>query len=508
MSVLGLLAVIGCIGWNVSSQWRGSTVDLKKMAQLPAASAAITGWLIFHGHSVRAISDANWRFLALQATVAIVLGAARGPSMALFERNGYLAFRYPATSAVLWIVLGAIGVALAWRAGADGARLATGTNAVMLVLSLSQLAELAVVAPRAMASPIPFATATKGRSGESTAAGGRSARHERRTRRDLAVGDAPGERHQEVEQGEPPSAAEDLREPAISATGLAGVAETGLITLYNRGSEARRPDRLLCDPLAARLVTSMDYPFSERFGTPDQSHVLRARQFDQQAGCFLVEHPYGTVVALGEGLETQLWRVDNGTLHWVSVDLPEIIALRRQLLPVHPRTRLIACSALDPSWTASIESANGVLILAQGLLMYLTPADVDGFFEMAGQRLPGATIVFDTIPAWAATRTGHRQSAAYRMPPQPWGTGPHGVRQIRRRHPGITGVRFLPAPRGRGLAWGVAYPAATRLPLTRGLLPMTVVFTSSPCPAGWYQHPAPDKMTVPAPNNRARRGTS
>ncbi len=49
--------------------------------------------------------------------------------------------------------------------------------------------------------------------------------------------------------------------------------------------------------------------------------------------------------------------------------------------------------------------------------MYLTPADVDGFFEMVAQRLPGATVVFDTIPAWAATRTGHRQSAAYRMPP-------------------------------------------------------------------------------------------
>jgi hypothetical protein len=141
--------------------------------------------------------------------------------------------------------------------------------------------------------------------------------------------------------------------------------------------------------------------------------------------------------------------------------------------------------------------------------MYLTPADVDGFFEMVGQHLPGATIVFDTIPAWAATRTGHRQSAAYRMPPQPWGTGPRGVRQIRRRQPAITGVRFLPAPRGRGLAWGVAYPAATRLPLTRGLLPMTVVvFTSSPCPAGWYQHRTPDKVPVPAPNNRALGGTS
>jgi hypothetical protein len=119
----------------------------------------------------------------------------------------------------------------------------------MLLLSLSELAELAVVAPRAMASPIPFAAATKGRSGESTAVDGRPARHERRTRRDLAVGGgAPGERHREVDEGDPPSGTDGLREWAISATGLAGVAETALITLYNRGSEARRPDRLLDDP--------------------------------------------------------------------------------------------------------------------------------------------------------------------------------------------------------------------------------------------------------------------
>jgi hypothetical protein len=153
------------------------------MAQLPAASAAITGWLIFHGHSLQAISGTTWRFLALQATVAVVLGAGRGPGVALSEKNGCLALRYRAMPVVLWIVLGAIGVTLAGRAGADGAQLAAGTNAVMLLLSLSELAELAVVAPRAMASPIPFAPATNG-SGESTALAGYHARpgQRRRTR--------------------------------------------------------------------------------------------------------------------------------------------------------------------------------------------------------------------------------------------------------------------------------------------------------------------------------------
>jgi hypothetical protein len=126
-----------------------------------------------------------------------------------------------------------------------------------------------------------------------------------------------------------------------------------------------------------------------------------------------------------------------------------------------------------------------------------------------GQRLPGATIVFDTIPAWAATRTGHRQSAAYRMPPQPWGTGPRRFARSAAASPPSPEYGSSPHHADEGSHGGVAYPAATRLPLTRGLLPMTVVvFTSSPCPAGWYQHPTPDKVPVPAPNNRALGGTS
>jgi O-methyltransferase involved in polyketide biosynthesis len=202
--------------------------------------------------------------------------------------------------------------------------------------------------------------------------------------------------------------------------------------------------------------------------------------FDQQVRGFLRDHPQGTVVALGEGLETQLWRVDNGSVRWVSVDLPEMIDLRRRLLPAHPRNQLVACSALDPAWTDMAGPGTPVLIVAQGLLMYFTEADVDGFFEMVASRCPGSAVLFDTIPAWAATSTGHRQNRSYRMPPQPWGTGRRGVLRIGRRHRGIASVQILPSPRGRGLGWGVCYPATTRIPGLRGLLPQTVIATIRP----------------------------
>ena len=69
------------------------------------------------------------------------------------------------------------------------------------------------------------------------------------------------------------------------------------------------------------------------------------RAFDNAIRRVLRRKPDATVVALGEGLETQFWRVDNGRVRWVTVDLPESIALREQVLPTASET--IAASALD-----------------------------------------------------------------------------------------------------------------------------------------------------------------
>ena len=92
------------------------------------------------------------------------------------------------------------------------------------------------------------------------------------------------------------------------------VPETLLWTLYHRAVEARRPDAVIDDPKAVELVERVDYPFRDRFGSGEgfsQWQALRARCFDLAVARFLAQHPDGRVVALGEGLETQFWRVDN-----------------------------------------------------------------------------------------------------------------------------------------------------------------------------------------------------
>ena len=96
----------------------------------------------------------------------------------------------------------------------------------------------------------------------------------------------------------------------------------------------RRP--LLKDPRAVEIVDRLDYDFGDASRGAGW-HAVRVATFDAAIRRFLARHPSGTVVALGEGLETQFWRVDNGRMRWISVDLPEALELRRKLLPEGPR---------------------------------------------------------------------------------------------------------------------------------------------------------------------------
>nr|WP_207386619.1 class I SAM-dependent methyltransferase [Protofrankia symbiont of Coriaria ruscifolia] len=261
--------------------------------------------------------------------------------------------------------------------------------------------------------------------------------------------------------------------------GLRGVPETLLWTLYHRAIEARRSDTVLDDPMGVKLVDSIDYPFQRHFGRGTlgraQGQALRARCFDQEIRKFLSERPESTVVALGEGLETQFWRVDNGQVHWLTVDLPETVELRRRLLPAPPRVQALACSALDERWMDEIDEidiSRGVLVTAQGLLMYLQPSEVHRLIAACAQRFPGGALLFDGVPRWFAAGfvRGLGLIGHYPIPPMPWTLDAAERRMIRTGLPNVVDVRELWFPRGRGLFYGHLLPGMNAIPVVRDRL--------------------------------------
>jgi len=260
---------------------------------------------------------------------------------------------------------------------------------------------------------------------------------------------------------------------------LSGVPETLLWNLYHRAIEAEHPHTVLPDPKAIELVGAIDYPFDDRFGgdnvaTLAQAQGLRSRRFDDEINAFLEAHPSGTVVALGEGLETQFWRVDNEQVTWISVDLPEVVDIREQLLPLGDRQFTLSRSVLDEAWMDQIDPKADLLFTAQGLFMYLRPTDVYRLMRTLAKRFPGSTLLFDTVPQWYSSRTIRGQvttDRGYQVPEMPWGLGKEERHILKTTIPGVAEIKELQLARGRGFLLGELIPALSEIPAVRARLP-------------------------------------
>ncbi|OBF91807.1 methyltransferase [Mycobacterium sp. 852002-51163_SCH5372311] len=265
--------------------------------------------------------------------------------------------------------------------------------------------------------------------------------------------------------------------PVVDGRHLDGISETALLTLHQRATEAARPDGIIDDPMAIVLRDSIDYDY-HHFGRTHQATALRALAFDNGSRDYLDTHPRATVVALAEGLQTSFWRLDNGELTWLSVDLEPIVRLRQQLLPESDRLRYCAQSALDYSWMDEVDDTNGVLITAEGLLQYLERDVVFDLIAACAKRFPGGWFIFDSIPRVLSAysrRRGFRPTKHYTVPPMPFSFTANEYDQLRALT-GVRAVRELPPPPARGRLLRGAISLAYRVPqLERFRAPVTLV---------------------------------
>lgn len=180
---------------------------------------------------------------------------------------------------------------------------------------------------------------------------------------------------------------------------LGTIQETLLIPLYGRALENRKKEAVLHDPVAEELVAAIDYDFARFDGLPMLlGTVLRTSLFDHWVADFLAEHPTGTVVEIGAGLNTRYERADNGRARWFDLDLPDVIELRRTFFTDTPRRTMIAASVTDGTWADTVAAHSGgpYLFTAEAVLPYLRERDVRNVIGLLTDRFPGSLLALDT----------------------------------------------------------------------------------------------------------------
>ncbi len=173
-----------------------------------------------------------------------------------------------------------------------------------------------------------------------------------------------------------------------SATPVSNVSDTARWVAVYRAVESARPDAVFDDPHADRLagergrqiVASVPRMMRSGWWMVARTKTIDDLIFDAiGAGC-------DRVLNLAAGLDTRPYRLDlPAEFRWIEADLPGLVAEKEQLLAGEtPRCHLTRYpvdladpEARDRFLIEALSGATKALVLTEGLLMYLEPADVD-----------------------------------------------------------------------------------------------------------------------------------
>ncbi|MGN0368080.1 MAG: alpha/beta hydrolase fold domain-containing protein [Wujia sp.] len=154
------------------------------------------------------------------------------------------------------------------------------------------------------------------------------------------------------------------------------------------------------DPWASKFIYSNKFDFSKlntRIGEYDNLRLAAsASACDTLVRRFIQEYPFGTVIHLSCRLDNMFGRLDNGRIQWYNVDTHNIMSIRRSIYGVREREKTIGRRMMDFSWMDDIvcKQNQGLMIVCDDGLSYLSKKDVQELFERLWEKFPGAQLVF------------------------------------------------------------------------------------------------------------------
>jgi methyltransferase (TIGR00027 family) len=185
--------------------------------------------------------------------------------------------------------------------------------------------------------------------------------------------------------------------------------ETMLMTLSGRAIQSQWKNPILRDPWAEEVMRHIDYDLSKQLtGVASWSMwkdigptiiATRAATFDLLTTRFLADHPDATVLHVGCGMDSRVFRIDPPAgVQWFDVDFPDVIALRRQLFPERDATyHMIGAQLNDLRWMDDAPRDRPGLFIAEGVLMYLSEAEVKALLNAVVDHFPGGQMIFDVV---------------------------------------------------------------------------------------------------------------
>lgn len=179
-----------------------------------------------------------------------------------------------------------------------------------------------------------------------------------------------------------------------------GVPETMIQTLYARAKETRQKNPKIKDEMAVSIVKQLDYDFSQadQDKTMRSGVIARTIVLDKMVEEYLDKHKNTIVINIACGLDTRCYRMKGKYIRWYNLDLPETMNIRKRFLTETGPIHQIAKSAMDETYTNTIHNeGEDVLVIIEGLTMYLTEIDIKKIFSIIEHAFSNVTIMVEVM---------------------------------------------------------------------------------------------------------------
>jgi O-methyltransferase involved in polyketide biosynthesis len=182
--------------------------------------------------------------------------------------------------------------------------------------------------------------------------------------------------------------------------------ETLFIPLAGKALDYRAKKSVLNDSKANDIVEKVGFDLAiyKSIGAKIGARTLavRAKQYDEWTKDFITKNKNAVVVHLGCGLDARITRTQPpASIAWFDVDYAEVIGLRKEFYSETNEYKMIASSITAQHWLETIPADRPALIIAEGVLEYLSEEEVKTLVNSLINYFSYGQIAFDVMNSFA-----------------------------------------------------------------------------------------------------------
>ena len=153
----------------------------------------------------------------------------------------------------------------------------------------------------------------------------------------------------------------------------------------------------LHDPKAEEIISKIDYDFNSLKQSKWLSMYMsvRALIIDELCNKYIEKHPNATIIHLGCGLDSRCLRVNQNFDTWYDIDYENVIDIRKKFYEENSKHKMIGSSVIDYKWLKEIKTNKNIMIVAEGLTMYLSEEEIKELLAQINNKLGDVHLLFD-----------------------------------------------------------------------------------------------------------------